>query len=110
MIDSATALIYVVVSHCRSLSATLAPVPTTQPRYTVTDTGETAELLDLAQRAWPEVTDRRQLLLRLATAGGEAVREQLQRQGERAERQRVGLARASELVDVEKLLGDDAWR
>ena len=38
-------------------------MPTTRPRYTVTDTGHTAELLDLAQRAWPEITDRRQLLL-----------------------------------------------
>jgi hypothetical protein len=31
-------------------------MPTTRPRYTVTDIGHTAELLDLAHRAWPEVT------------------------------------------------------
>lgn len=47
------------------------PVPTTKPRYTITDTGETAELLDLAARAWPEVDDRRELLRRLLTAGRE---------------------------------------
>jgi hypothetical protein len=84
-------------------------VPTTHPRYTVTDTGETAELLDLAQRAWPEISDRRQLLLRLAEAGGQALQKQLADQDARRERQRVGLARAAQLVDVDELLGDRAW-
>jgi hypothetical protein len=48
-------------------------VPTTKPRYTVTDTGEVSELLDEAQRRWPEVSDRKALLLRLAAAGREAI-------------------------------------
>jgi hypothetical protein len=48
-------------------------VPTTKPRYTVTDTGEVSELLDDAQRRWPEVADRKTLLLRLAMAGREAL-------------------------------------
>jgi hypothetical protein len=48
-------------------------VPTTKPRYTVTDTGEVSELLDEAQRRWPEVRDRKALLLRLAAAGREAI-------------------------------------
>jgi hypothetical protein len=48
-------------------------MPTSKPRYTVTDTGELSELLDAAQRRWPEVTDRKALLLRLAAAGGETI-------------------------------------
>lgn len=85
-------------------------MPTTRPRYTVTDTGQTAELLDLAQRAWPEVADRRQLLLRLTEAGGEALQAKLAEREQRRERQRLGLERAASLVDVDELLGDRAWR
>ncbi len=48
-------------------------VPTTKPRYTVTDSGAVSDLLDQAQRRWPEVRDRKELLLRLATAGREAI-------------------------------------
>ncbi|HEX8958701.1 MAG TPA: hypothetical protein VF770_02645 [Solirubrobacterales bacterium] len=48
-------------------------MPTTKPRYTVTDTGKVSELLDEAQRRWPEVSDRKALLLRLAAAGREAI-------------------------------------
>lgn len=48
-------------------------MPTTKPRYTLTDTGELSEQLDEAQRHWPEVRDRKQLLLRLAAAGREAI-------------------------------------
>ena len=85
-------------------------MPTTRPRYTVTDTGHTAELLDLAQRAWPEVTDRRALLLRLTEVGGEALEERLAEHEQRRERQRRGLERAARLVDADVLLGDQAWR
>ncbi|HEV7771780.1 MAG TPA: hypothetical protein VGO48_00675 [Conexibacter sp.] len=84
-------------------------MPTTRPRYTVTDTGHTAELLDLAQRAWPEITDRRQLLLRLTEMGGEALGVRLVEHEQRRERQRLGLERAARLVDVDALLGDRAW-
>src|SRR5438067_6393096 len=48
-------------------------VPTTKPRYTVTDTGHLAELLDAAARRWPDVVDRKQLLLRLAEEGHHAL-------------------------------------
>jgi hypothetical protein len=51
-------------------------VPTTKPRYTVTDTGELSELLDEAQRHWPDVRDRKELLLRLAAAGRDAIERQ----------------------------------
>jgi hypothetical protein len=48
-------------------------MPTTKPRYTVTDTGEVSELLDKAQQRWPDVHDRKELLLRLAAAGRDAI-------------------------------------
>jgi hypothetical protein len=51
-------------------------MPTTKPRYTVTDTGELSELLDEAQRRWPDVRDRKELLLRLAAAGRDAIEHQ----------------------------------
>lgn len=49
-------------------------MPTTKPRYTLTDTGELSEQLDQAQRRWPEIRDRKQLLLKLAAAGEEAIK------------------------------------
>jgi hypothetical protein len=48
-------------------------VPTTKPRYTLTDTGELSEQLDRAARRWPETKDRKELLLRLVAAGGEVL-------------------------------------
>ena len=75
----------------------------------MTDTGQTAELLDLAQRVWPEISDRRQLLLRLTEAGGRALEAELAALDDRRERQRAGLGRAAQLVDADELLGDGAW-
>jgi hypothetical protein len=87
-------------------------VPTTQPRYTVTDTGEMREMLDLAQQRWPDVHDRRQLLLRLAAAGRDAIAPDVDEETrlDRADRQRAALQRAGTLVDVDALLSDAAWR
>jgi ABC-type hemin transport system substrate-binding protein len=48
-------------------------MPTSKPRYMLTDTGDLSELLDAAQRRWPEVADRKALLLLLAEAGGTAI-------------------------------------
>jgi hypothetical protein len=48
-------------------------MPTTKPRYTITDTGIVSDQLDAAQRRWPEVRDRKELLLRLAAAGRAAI-------------------------------------
>jgi len=56
-------------------------VPTKKPRYTVTDSGIVSELLDQAQRRWPEVSDRKELLLRLAEVGREARRQTAIRRG-----------------------------
>jgi hypothetical protein len=53
-------------------------VPTTEPRYTLTDTGALRDQLDEAQRRWPEVQNRKELLLRLAAAGREAIKREAQ--------------------------------
>jgi hypothetical protein len=42
--------------------------------------------------------------------GGEALGTRLAEDEQRRERQRIGLERASQLVDVDALLGDQAWR
>jgi hypothetical protein len=87
-------------------------VPTTRPRYTFTDTGDLEHLLNAAQRRWPEVTDRKALMLRLAQAGGSALGLDGSNAAlrERRTRARAALARLPSLVDTEVLLGDEAWR
>ncbi|MGI8661368.1 MAG: hypothetical protein ACR2LH_10140 [Thermoleophilaceae bacterium] len=87
-------------------------MPTTRPRYTLTDTGELADMLDAAARRWPEEPRRKELLVRLAAAGGEAVSRELAEmdQGSRRERQRAALAKIGQLVDADALLDDLAWR
>jgi hypothetical protein len=87
-------------------------MPTTQPRYTVTDTGEVRDMLDLAQQRWPDVHDRRRLLLRLAAAGRDAIAESVAEDALRRRRQeqREALNRAAGLVDRDALLADAAWR
>jgi hypothetical protein len=87
-------------------------MPTSKPRYIVTDTGELERTLDVAQRAWPEVGSRKELLDRVLGAGREALQDRLEEEASerRRERQRTALRRAQELVDVDVLLGDAAWR
>jgi hypothetical protein len=87
-------------------------MPTTRPRYTVTDTAEISEMLDLAHRAWPDVTDRKQLLLRLAATGRDTLQKRLDdddRARRRAE-QIEAMNRAATLMDVDLLLTDAAWK
>ena len=68
-------------------------------------------MLDVAQRRWPGV-ERKELLLRLTQAGRDAVARELdQREGaERRDRQRTAMREVAELVDVDALLSDAAWR
>jgi hypothetical protein len=86
-------------------------MPTAKPRYTVTDTGHLAELLDTAQRHWPEIVDRKQLLLRLAEEGHQAVAAAgLARDAqEHSDRVVRALARIPALVDTDLVLADRAW-
>jgi hypothetical protein len=69
-------------------------------------------MLDLAQRRWPDVRDRRQLLLLLAAAGHEAISGEVlvEARSRRRDLQRDALARSTELVDTETLLADAAWQ
>ena len=57
-------------------------MPTTRPRYQVTETPLVAHALDVAARVWPG-EPRSRLLLRLIYAGGAALE---QRQGEMVSR------------------------
>lgn len=88
-----------------------AAVPTTRPRYTLTDTGRLTQLLDAAQKRWPEITDRKTLLLQLAEEGLDAIESGEQRLAteERRDRTRAALERIPSLVDTELLLSDRAW-
>jgi hypothetical protein len=63
-------------------------MPTTRPRYTLTDTGLLREQLDDAQRRWPEVRNRKELLLRLAEAGRRAIADE-------AEQRRKAIAQSA---------------
>ncbi len=87
-------------------------MPTTRPRYTITDTGPVRSLLDDAERQWPEVVDRKELLLRLAQAGHDSL--SLDRAEEEASRrrehQRSALADLQRLVDWSAISDDQAWR
>jgi len=86
-------------------------VPTTRPRYTITDTGDITAMLDVAQRRWPQVADRKELLVRLAAAGRDAIEPEVVADAREArrERQREAMSRAATLVDVDALLTDAAW-
>lgn len=86
-------------------------MPTTHPRYTITDTGPVRELLDAAQRQWPEVGDRKELLLRLAQTGHDSLRvDRVQAETRhRRERQRAALAGLQRSVDWDAIRDDQAW-
>jgi hypothetical protein len=81
-------------------------VPTSKPRYTLTDTGALTEMLDLAERRWPIITDRKALLLQLVTAGAESVRTEVaDRQAAIAETAGA-LSGTYEPGELERLRGD----
>jgi len=84
-------------------------VPTTKPRYTFTDTGDLAAALDAAQRRWPEINERKALLLRLVEEGANALDDQRLALEEHRERAREALKRLPAFVDTELLLSDRAW-
>jgi hypothetical protein len=60
-----------------------------KPRYTLTDTGELSDQLDQAQRCWPEISDRKELLLKLVAGGNAAIEEEKADRG-RAVKQTAG--------------------
>jgi hypothetical protein len=86
-------------------------VPTTRPRYTITDTGDITAMLDVAQRRWPDVSDRKELLVRLAAIGLDAIAPEVDEHARdrRRQRQLDAMNRAAKHVDVDALLADAAW-
>lgn len=80
-------------------------MPTTKPRYTVTDTGELSRMLDDAQRQWPDVKDRKELLVLLAQIGYETIssRTEARRAAVRDHSGALtGVYRADELTELRK--------
>jgi hypothetical protein len=51
----------------------LPQMPTTRPRLTITETDDIAAALDAAAARWPDVSSRRELLLRLVEQGREVI-------------------------------------
>ena len=87
-------------------------MPTTNSRYTLTDTGPLRELLDDAQHRWPDVHDRKELLLRLARAGHQSLKadESGAEARRRVGKQRAALASLERAVDWDAIRDDQAWR
>lgn len=63
----------------------------------------------MAARAWPEVEDRKELLLRLAEAGATVAERELHEGAAARERRRQAMLRSQELLDADVLLSDQAW-
>lgn len=81
-------------------------MPTSKPRYMLTDTGELSDLLDTAQRHWPELTDRKALLLRLAAAGAAALATEAERRREEIDTSAGALTGVYEPGELERLRQD----
>jgi CTP:molybdopterin cytidylyltransferase MocA len=81
-------------------------MPTTKPRYTVTDTGEMSMLLDQAQRHWPDVGDRKELLLRLAAVGARAIADEAGERRRAVEETAGALSGVYEPSELERLRED----
>jgi hypothetical protein len=88
-------------------------VPTTKPRYAITDTSAVARTLDDAARRWPELAgDRKALLLRVLEIGARTLAAESVAAGDASasERRLRVTRRLPDLVDVHALLDDSAWR
>ena len=81
-------------------------MPTTKPRYTVTDTGELSDQLDQAQRRWPQVRDRKELLLKLAAAGHDAIEQKVIDRASAVEETAGALSGVYETGELERLRED----
>jgi hypothetical protein len=81
-------------------------MPTTKPRYTITDTGKLSEQLDEAQRHWPDVRDRKELLLRLAAAGRAAIEHEANERGSAIKQTAGALTGVYRADELERLRED----
>jgi hypothetical protein len=82
-------------------------MPTTRPRYTVTDTGDLSEQLDQAQQRWPEVRDRKELLLKLTAAGRDAIEREARDRARAVEETSGALSGVYEPGELDRLR--DEW-
>jgi hypothetical protein len=78
-------------------------MPTSKPRYMLTDTGDLSDLLDTAQRRWPEANSRKELLLRLAAAGAQAIATEAKKRGEDIDATAGALTGVYEPSELERL-------
>jgi hypothetical protein len=81
-------------------------MPTRKPRYTITDTGELSDQLDRAQRSWPEIRDRKELLLKLAAVGRDAIEEKATARARAVEETAGALSGVYELGELGRLRED----
>ena len=65
---------------------------TTRPRLTITETDEIAAALDAAAARWPDVSSRRELLLRLVEQGREVIENERE---DAVDRRRAAIRRTS---------------
>jgi hypothetical protein len=72
----------------------------------LTDTGELSDLLDAAGRRWPELTDRKALLLRLAAAGADAIAAEGEKRREEIDATAGALTGVYEPGELERLRED----
>ncbi len=87
-------------------------MPTSKPRYAITDTTAVARTLDDAARRWPELAeDRKALLLRVLEVGARTLANEPRDESVPASEQRLRVTRRlPDLVDVSALLDDAPWR
>jgi hypothetical protein len=90
----------------RKCGATSIPCRPPNPRYTVTDTGELSDQLDQAQRRWPEIKDRKDLLLKLTAAGHDAIAEEASERARAVEETAGALSGVYEPDELERLRED----
>ncbi len=78
----------------------------------MTDTGEVAELLDLAAKRWPATRDRKALLVALLRVGANelAAERDAELAASRRAEQLAAIAGARASVDAASLLADEAWQ
>ena len=85
-------------------------VPTTRPRLMITETDEVAAALDVAAARWPDITSRRELLLRLVEQGRAVNEHDREQETERRiaaiDRETGALTGVYEPGDLERILND----
>jgi hypothetical protein len=80
---------------------------TAKRRYAITDTGDLSDLLDAAARHWPEIRDRKELLLKLAAAGRDVIENELNTRLRAVEKTAGTLSGVYESGELERLR--DGW-